>query len=213
MYVNEHIVSKNVHFFAQQQIQEVHKVLIIKLSIFLAYPLANGKSLMSYSKEKKEYNSKVREKKNLSEKQSKRTKTEKIIIKLKSILIEMKTNRMNVFRIINPRLFSLAFVFFFLIFSVEAKDNKDKGKDKEQNQENVVIYSVSEAVFVEQVSGEFEAKVSKAITNALQHGTKLIRVFDKEGNMLVETTDAREIPANAEKLMEYRKIAFYIVNL
>ncbi len=129
------------------------------------------------------------------------------------MLIEMKTNRMNIFRSISLRLFSLAFVFFFLIFSVEAKDNKDKGKNKEQNQENVVIYSTSEAVFVEQMSEEFETKVSKAIANTLQQKAELIRVFDSEGNLILETTDVREVPANAEKLMEYRKIAFYIVNL
>ncbi len=125
----------------------------------------------------------------------------------------MKTNRMNVVRGMNFKLFSLAFVCFFLIFSVEAKDNRDKGKKSEQKQENVVIYSASEAVFVEQMSKEFEAKVSKAIANTLQQRAGLIRVFDGEGNLILETTDVREVPANAEKLMEYRKMAFYIVNL
>lgn len=120
---------------------------------------------------------------------------------------------MSIVRSISFKLLSLAFVFFSLIFGVKAEDNKDKGKKREQNQENVVIYSASEMVFLEQVGKEFEAKVSKAISNTLKQGVELIKVVDNEGNVILETTEVKDIPANAEKLMEYRKIAFYIVNL
>lgn len=120
---------------------------------------------------------------------------------------------MSIIRSISFRLLSLAFIFFSLIFSVKAEDNKDKGKKKEQNQENVVIYSASEMAFLEQVSKEFEAKVSKAISNTLERGVELIKVVDSEGNVILKTTEMKDIPSNAEKLMEYRKIAFYIVNL
>lgn len=120
---------------------------------------------------------------------------------------------MSIVRIISFKLLSLAFIFFSLIFSVKAEDNRDKGKEKEQNQENIVVYSANEMVFLEQVSKEFEAKVTKALSNTLKQSVELIKVVDSEGNVILETTEAKDVPANAEKLMEYRKIAFYIVNL
>lgn len=120
---------------------------------------------------------------------------------------------MSIIRSISFKLLSLAFVLFSLAVSVKAEDNKDKGKKREQNQENVVMYSTSELVFLEQVSKEFEMKVSKAISNSLMREVELIKVVDSEGNVILETTEVKDVPANAEKLMEYRKIAFYIVNL
>jgi hypothetical protein len=114
---------------------------------------------------------------------------------------------------IGLKILFLVIVFSSLIFSAKADNGKDKGKEKKQKQESSVIYSADEKVLFEQVTKEFEQKTSKAIANTLQPKIELIRVIDANGKVILETSNINDVPSEAAKLMDYGKIAFYIVNL
>lgn len=102
----------------------------------------------------------------------------------------------------------LVVVFSSIVLTTKADNGKGKPKQKE-----TLAMSREEVVFFDAISEEVTLKANKAIFNALHHQKETIRVIDASGKVVLETTEAKEVPANAEKLMNQGKIAFYIVNL
>ena len=116
----------------------------------------------------------------------------------------------NLFRSIALRILALVIMFSAVVFTAKADDEKNKKKEKK---ETAVTFSAEEKVFFEKVSKEVEAKTQKALANVFKHQTETMIVVDGEGKVILETTQASKLPANAQKLMTQGKIAFYIVNL
>lgn len=106
------------------------------------------------------------------------------------------------------RVLVLVVIFSSIIFTAKANDEKEKPK-----KETKVVLSVEEMVFFDAINAEVEQKANKAIANTLQHQTETMRVIDASGKVILETTETKDLPANAEKLMKQGNIAFYIVNL
>lgn len=106
------------------------------------------------------------------------------------------------------RVLVLIVIFSSVIFSAKANDEKEEPKKQTK-----VVLSAEEMVFFDAVNTEVEQKANKAIANTLGHQTETMRVIDASGKVILETTEAKNLPANAEKLMTQGKIAFYIVNL
>ncbi|TAH18772.1 MAG: hypothetical protein EAZ08_10575 [Cytophagales bacterium] len=106
------------------------------------------------------------------------------------------------------RIFILVVVFSSIVLTAKADNGKGKSK-----KETKLALSMEEVVFFDAISEAVEQKANRAIFNALHHQKETIRVIDASGKVVLETTEVREVPANAEKLMNQGKIAFYIVNL
>lgn len=106
------------------------------------------------------------------------------------------------------RVLVLVVIFSSIIFSAKANDEKEKPK-----KETKVVLSAEETVFFDAIKAEVEQKANKAIANTLQHQAETMRVIDASGKVILETTETKDLPANAEKLMKQGNIAFYIVNL
>ncbi len=106
------------------------------------------------------------------------------------------------------RVLVLVVVSSSIIFSAKANDEKEKPKKGTK-----VVLSAEEVVFFDAVSAEVEQKANRAIANTLGHQTETMRVIDASGKVILETTEVKNLPANAEKLMKQGNVAFYIVNL
>lgn len=102
----------------------------------------------------------------------------------------------------------LVVMFSSVIFAAKANDDKEKPK-----KETKVVLNTEEMVFFNAIIGELAQKANDAIANTLQHQTQIIKVIDASGKVVLETSELKNVPTNAEKLMDQGKIAFYIVNL
>lgn len=106
------------------------------------------------------------------------------------------------------RILVLVVIFSAVVFTAKADDEKKKNQ-----KETKVTLSADEQVFFGKIVSEVEQKAQKAMNNTLHQQVNQIVVVNQEGQVILETTEASKIPANAEKLMNQGKIAFYIVNL